>query len=301
MKKQKDFFGAVLKPPETCLIEVTRGGAYLLCDYLSSFEGTDALIEGLIKKYKLNAFKPSQVTMKNSETSVAGISFSVNISTASLAAKLGKPKKSSITVFMGLLDSKDKEGQPLAGMFFDDQCRLDLYLTSLPYWSKIDQYIGSARGIQTLIRSLEMAAGHELIHAIQEIYGAFSKDTPDIASAKRTQTKSDIPLNDKYYLDPEEYHPLLLTVVDLMIQHLQQVLIKVKTSRDTPRGKKIIADIFLVITGLSDAKETGIDAVVKQSTKITGFMRVLRDRDPNRWKKAVRILMNEVLKPLLKD
>jgi hypothetical protein len=134
------------------------------------------------------------------------------------------------------------------------------------------------------------------------MYSVFDKEDSSIDEVEAKQ-KADPSMTEteKYYLDPEEYHPLLLTVVDLLLIHLQKLLIRVKTSRDTPKGKKLVADVFLVVTGLSDPKEQGIDAIVKQSTKITGFMQVLRDKDPKRWKQAVTILIDEVLKPLLKD
>lgn len=295
MASKQDIFSTPIKPSKACLDEVVRGGARVLANYLSN--KNPGLASYLEKEYKLSSFKHTTITMSSSLGETDGVSYKLIVERQQLNNRLGKPKARAITINMGLIPAVDENNERMGGMYFDKENRLDLYLGSLPYWREINKYTANKNGLKILLRSLMMAAAHEIVHALQEVYKVMDNKV-EIQEAQDNRKNAKSPI-EEYYLDPEEYHPMLLTVVDLFLDHVRKMLRKVKESPNSPKGQRIIADAFLIITGLSDRDKPGLDAVAKRYSQATGFMKALRDNDPKRWEQAVTILMDEVLKPLL--
>lgn len=270
----------VIRVPVVFIDTIVRHAIWFIAD---SLKEKQTIVNDLTFQYKLNSlqFKPILLNFDNGQKNVKAHEYTQNIVNKSLVNTWGNPYKNSIQVVISLVANQSDQGQFIEGEFDDKQNRLSVYLLSIREWRNFDKFIENPvkSKIQALIKALCRVAYHEFTHVIQGLYPI---DEGSI------QLPSSLSYAEKYYLDVQEFMPLLYTLEQQYLDQYQYLISKLsenqKRDKDTLENLKL--DILNTMTFTSSPKMD----IVKRTTKPSGFFITLKKYSTDRWKKAVSIL-----------
>lgn len=280
--------------PKEVVLNIIKHAAWYIVKFLEDANTPKCkiLAKSLASKYSTNSLKHESITFvfeRGNKSPANGHRFVQNMAVSSLVREFGKPKKPYINVVMGMISNPSSVSSGyVAGEYDEKKFQLSVYLLSLPSWSEVNLQKLSKNPSPGLVTNMlidvERAVSHELIHAIQDLYPIDEGEIPIPKNATPQE---------KYFLKPDEFIPLLYNIEQLYYDHLKTIVGKLdaKQKKNVTFIKKLRQEVLAVLTGQKIASSAISE--VKTTTKPSAFFLALKKHNAQKWQEAVAILQSK--------